>query len=505
MKILPVCSMQETDRRSAEDQNITEAALIKRAGKACYDKIFSQKLIKSRNENIAVVCSHSNNSADGFALASLLLKNGYKNTKVYFTGSEEKMKAACAEVFKETNSLSVGFVERISETDLERLGENLAKADVIIDALIGVGFKGKLREKEAKIVDLINQSPAKVISIDIPTGLNADTGAFDPVCVNADFTLVINNYKYGNVLGFGSDCCGKQLLTDIGLNQYDELEGSLLLTKDFVKSCVPERKNNSNKYDFGNVLVIGCNKGMAGSGIMSAEASLKSGCGLVSIACPENNLDIVSIKAPLEIMTTPLKNDYSNIDDLLKKKDTVVFGMGLGKDGDFEVLLGSLLMREINLIVDADGLYYLAVLKDEIKNKKANLIVTPHTKEAANLLYIKTEEVKNDPVAAAKEISSSYNCTTVLKGHNTFICASDLSSYICMNGNSGMATAGSGDVLSGIIAGVGGKRCEVKNVCLGVYLHGLAGDIAAEEYGKISMTATDITRHIHNAFENIMN
>ncbi len=504
MKVLSLQSMRQTDSQSIEDQNITETFLIKRAGKACYDKMQANKLLKNRNDTIALVCSHSNNSADGFALALCLLKGGYRNAKVYFIGEIAKMKASCKEVFDELNESFPNAVVTIPNEDMEELRLGLEKASLVVDAIIGVGFSGTLRPRQTKVVEIINECAAKVVSIDIPTGINADTGSFNPVCIHADYTLVIGCFKYGNLLGGGADYSGENLLTDIGLNDYD-VPCSIMLEDGLIKGYVPQRKNDSNKYDFGNVLVIGSNVGMAGSGIMSAIASLKSGCGLVSIACPEKNLETVSIKAPLEIMTQPMKNDYSDIDSLMNKKDTVVFGMGLGKDGDFELLLANLLRREINLIVDADGLYYLAVLKDEIKDKRANLIVTPHTKEAANLLYVKTSEIKSDPIAAAKKISETYNCTTVLKGHNTIICAQDLTSYICTKGNSGMATAGSGDVLSGIIAGVMGKSFGPTKVCLGVYIHALAGDIAAEKYGKISMTATDIIESLPAAFQRVLN
>ena len=230
---------------------------------------------------------------------------------------------------------------------------------------------------------------------------------------------------------------------------------------------------------------------------MSSISALKAGAGLVTLACPYENLDIVSIKAPYEVMVKCIDDE-----DLLNKKDTVVFGPGLKRDDKYIPLLRDLLTRDIDLIIDADGLGLLSKIDDIKDIKKCRLVITPHIGEAARLLNDTSANIKNDILGSFKKLIDIYDCIVVLKGHNTLVGDKD-SCFISLSGNAGMASAGSGDVLSGIIAGCALKRLDMDSVKKAVYIHGLAGDIAKEKVGETSLVASDIIDNISNAITKI--
>lgn len=478
--------MKLIDTKSMEDQEADEICLVNRAAASCFE-VLETKLNINHSLKIVVICANSNNSSDGYKLADILLDKGYSNTYVISAGDVLKMNATCRYFHDE-------FEKRYKNRILDK-ESSLNDYDLIIDSLIGVGLHGELRDNIKTIVSNINKADTKVVSIDLPTGLDGDTGTFLGECIEADFTIAINNLKYGHLLNDGPDMCGEIYIADIGLNEYPQIEHIKVINEDSLTKN-NKRKKNANKYDFGSVLVIGSSKGMAGAGIMASISALKAGAGLVTLACPIENYDIVAIKAPLEIMTRELRN----LDDLLNKKTTVVFGPGLGRNTDYSEVLSDLLGKEINLVVDADGLYHLSKIEKLNEIKKCCLILTPHVGEAATLLNKTSKEIKSDLYKSCKEIQKKYEAIVVLKGHNTLIMEED--TYISLSGNSGMASAGSGDVLAGMVAGVIGKTADIKKVVRAVYLHGLAGDIAKEEYGESSLTATDIINNIAKAIKN---
>lgn len=468
MRILTSESMSMCDRRSMDDQKVDEIYLVNKAARACFDNLKDKINFDSK---IIVVCGNSNNSSDGFCLTDILIKEGY-DAKALYLFDKSKMNKTCSHFYKE-----------------ELVTKELGNPDVIIDCVIGNGLKGTLREDVVDLVNLLNNTKAYKIAIDLPTGLNSNTGNYDPICFKADLTIAINNIKLGHLLNSGPDVCGEIRIADIGLNDYEDLEHVDTIKLDLKH----KRLAFSNKYDYGCVLVIGSNVSMAGAGIMSSISALKSGAGLVTLAVPKENYDIVSIKAPLEIMVKKLED----VDNLLIKKDTVVFGPGLGRCEDYTSILKVLLSRDINLIVDADGLYHLSKIDDIKEIKKCRLCITPHFGEATTLLG---KTIKDDPFAGFEELIDKYDCITVLKGHNTLV-GDKNRYYLSLYGNSGMATAGSGDVLSGIIAGLSLKKLDLDKVCQAVALHGFAGDKAKELYGEASLTASDIYNSIYLGFK----
>lgn len=487
MNILTSESMSITDKQFMVDQGVNEIDLVKRAAQSCVEVLISDIKI-SKDVLIGVVCGSSNNSSDGFAIARLLLKLGYK-VKVLLVGNPEKMNETCKHFYLEL------LADYFDSTSTEK--EILNISYYVIDCIIGNGLKGELRQDTLDIVNYINKLKAKKIAIDLPTGLNANTGNPSPVCINADYTIAISNLKLGHMLSSGCDVCGKIYIADIGLNEYSNLENVETFNTKYYKEFF-NRKNNSNKYDYGSVLVIGSNVSMPGAGILSSISALKMGAGLVTLACPKENYEIVASKAPYEVM---IKSLDDNLLELLNKKTTVIFGPGLGRDEKYVRILEYLLVKDINLIVDADGLYLLSKI-DNVKGiKQCKLVITPHIGEAATLLKKTSAEVKEDIFTSFKELINKYDCNVVLKGHNTLVGNKD-KYYITTTGNSGMATAGSGDVLSGIIAGSIRKEMTLEGVAFGVYIHGLSGDYASKEVGEAPLIASDIYKNIYLALKN---
>lgn len=477
--------MSITDKQTMIDQHVNEIDLVKRASRACVNILINDIKI-DKDVLITIVCGNSNNSSDGFCIARDLLNLGYK-VKVLFVGSQEKMNDTCKHFYLDL--LADYFDSTTSESAILNI------STFIIDCVIGNGLKGSLRQEVIDVVNDINETKGTKIAIDLPTGLDANTGNPSPVCVISDYTIAISNLKLGHLLAYGPDLCGQIYIADIELNTYSNLENVELITSDLYKGYF-NRKKNLNKYDLGSVLVIGSNISMPGAGILSSLSALKSGSGLVTLACPHDNYQIVASKAPYEVMIKDLDN--TSIDELLNKKNTVIFGPGLSRDEKYIELLEYLLSKDINLIVDADGLYLLSKIEDIEDIKNCRLVITPHIGEAATLLNKISTEIKEDIYSSFKELIDKYKCIVVLKGHNTLI-SDENKYYISTSGNSGMATAGSGDVLSGIIAGVSKKRMDVNTVALAVYIHGLAGDFAKEEVGETSLVAIDIINNIHKA------
>lgn len=477
MRILSANSMSLTDLRSMNDLGVDDITLVKRAALACFE-IIGERITKDKK--IGIVCGNSNNSSDGFCLANILKDNDYDVSAFYFFDLN-KMNKTCRH-----------FYDLVSDVDSNT--NNLNKCDVLIDCIIGNGLRGPLRDDVTSIVEKMNECDGYKIAIDIPTGLDSTNGTFNPVCFKVDLTICINNIKLGCLLNDGVDVCKDIEVVDIGLKQYDDLDYFEAINPSTFKF---NEKKNVNKYDFGSVLVIGSNVSMPGAGIMSSISALKAGCGLATLACPYENLDIVSIKAPYEVMVKCVDDE-----DLLNKKDTVVFGPGLKRDDKYIPLLRDLLSRDINLIVDADGLGLLSKIGDIKDIKKCRLVITPHIGEAARLLNDTSANIKNDILGSFKKLIDIYDCIVVLKGHNTLVGDKD-SYFISLSGNAGMASAGSGDVLSGIIAGCALKRQDIDSVKKAVYIHGLAGDIAKEKAGETSLVASDIIGNISSAITKI--
>ncbi|MEP7234263.1 MAG: NAD(P)H-hydrate dehydratase [Ignavibacteriota bacterium] len=466
---------------------------------------------------VLIFCGKGNNGADGLALSRLLHEKGVE-VFVFIAATIRELSPDAAAQLKILKALLPK--EQIIAYPLgDTHFLSHIQVGIIIDAILGTGSSGALkgRSKEA-VMDLISLQEhfkAKILSLDVPTGLNADTGSVEtfensiPVVVNADRTVAMGALKQGFYLQGAPDLVGEVSIAPIGA-PCQTSRASMFLSEaaDFV-GFPAKRKMVSSKFDYGHVLSISGSYGMTGAAIMSATAALRSGCGLVSVATPESQRVIIASAMP-EIMTfglpedengLPMAKSFKKLSHQITKATVVHCGSGWMPTDEVADLVSHLIEKiKKPLIIDGGAVARLANNRKALKDRKSPTIITPHIGEFAQMLEMKWQEVEKDKIALARKFASKNNVILVLKGAPTIIASPDGSIYCNSTGNPGMAAAGSGDVLGGMIAGIIAQGGDVLSSALyAVYLHGLAGDIAAEELTEQAMTATDIIEYLPEA------
>lgn len=446
-----------------------------------------------------VLCGKGNNGGDGFAIARLLKLKGYWVTAAYFCDSDS-FSPDCKTNFEIAKKLGINML-----CDASMFKEAVSASAFTVDALYGFGFSGALNAFDAELVKTINHFSNYIYSIDIPSGICADNGGVFEDAVTANETLTFTAYKKSAFLFPSANYYGKITVLDISV------PGSAIsdyIAKTIEMPKIQKREKNINKSDMGKILVIAGSISMSGAAYMSAISALKSGAGLVSLAVPECISQFVRISP--EIMTIPLPCENGSFSSeaadelaaLVNNYDSVVFGPGISRNEDISYILTKILgVCKTTLIIDADGLFALKDKCEILNNALCEIIITPHSMEMARLVNMEVSQIEEKRFEICKDFSEKYAVCTVLKGPYTIVC--DKSGEIAVNNltaNSGMATAGSGDVLSGIIAAMSAKADNIFEATkAAVYIHGLAGDFACEKFGEASMCATDIIDNISSA------
>ncbi len=502
--MLKVCTaeqMRTIDRSCEELGSVPSIVLMENAAISCFYEI-----MKHNPQNAAVFCGKGNNGGDGFAIARHLFNNGI-NVKVYLVcGSDFKGDALIN--YEIISKLGIKIIE-LYDTDL--LETEINTFDIIVDAIFGTGIKGEITGIAYDVINLINKSSKFTLSVDIPSGIDADTGEVGSVCINAGKTVTFAAYKRGLLLFPGADFCGEIIVKNISIPEYIIEAGNIninIIDKQYVNKIMPKRKKNSHKGDYGKILIIGGSEGLTGAVCLSAQACVKSGAGLVTVAVCDSLNPVIEAKLT-EPMSLPLPSsnghlDKSCIDIILKKindYDVCLFGPGIGRSDDIvEILAHILKVSEIPVIIDADGLYALSKNKSMLDDCRCSLILTPHEAEMSRISDYGLEYVSQNRLELSQSYSTSNGVTLILKGPHTIVTSPGGLQYININGNCGMATGGSGDVLAGIVAAFCARGIdETDAAALSVYIHGLASDIAAEKTGFDSLLATDIINNIANA------
>ncbi len=497
-QIVSAQEMRQLDKLTIKETNITSYALMEHAGKSIF-KHLVRNGVMNLSESILFVAGVGNNGGDALIAAIECLQREC-TPKIVIIGpkgaqSEENKKATEILISK---SIEINYITK--EDDLSKFSELLEEASVVIDGIFGIGLIRSVEGYYKDVIDLINHSYATVVSIDIPSGINADNGLVMGNAVIADYTVIVQNYKQGNLLNDALDYSGEMYLLDIGILQTLFPESQVLLNKSYYKSKLPKRRKNSHKYQYGNILTIGGSKGMMGAPLLAGYAALKTGTGLSEVTYNDKYLNHIHNIYP-EIMV----NTYFGIEDMpsqVRKKTTVIYGPGLGKNDELNLeILSYLLQLDVPLVIDADGIYYLKDLIQEYSERE-NIIITPHNQEMAGFLGIDIEDIKHEPVLFAKNIAHKYNLTVLLKGSCTIVTNNE-ETYFSIHGNPGMATAGTGDVLSGIIGSLLGRGFSPIEACkVGVLIHSKAGELAQNKLGEESMTATDLIHYIPKVIKN---
>ncbi len=472
----------------AKQQGLSLYQLMETAGLSVFSLL--QK-IYPKGANIAVFCGSGNNAGDAYVVARLAKEAGWQVSIVLMPNAKAlKGDAATAQ-----DRFYADFKDAKEYTH-EHL--DLDDFDILIDGILGTGLDRKLDESWQAIITKINQSSSLKVSIDIPSGLNANTGMPCGAAVNADHTMTFIGLKPGLLTAQGPEICGTLHFADLAIAEtfakqvpacYQRIELNLLRSK------LVKRSRYAHKHDFGHVVCIGGNKGMAGAIRLSAEACLRTGAGLVSVITHPDNLALVTAGRP-ELMVHACQSIDDGLENLLARADVIVIGPGLGQDAWANELLSYVNNLNTPTVIDADGLRCLANLPVR-SPAKPNRILTPHVGEGASLLKCDKAAIELDRITASKELALHYGGVAVLKGCGSLVSSADVAS-ICSQGNPGMATAGMGDILTGVIAGVLAQlpaKNEIKTLfdatSLAVCIHAEAGDLAAQE-GERGLLASDL-------------
>ena len=503
MKILSCEQMRMLEQRAVEG-GIGYYRLMENAGISAA-KAFVDRFNIHRGDRVVAVCGKGNNGGDGIVAATYLCGIGIRTDIILVDGEIKTAEAARA--LSESGKSNVP-VWRIWE-EPEKAIEKITNADYIIDAIYGIGFKGELRSNIRPVVELMNKSRGRIISVDTPSGAECDSGHIENGCVNADMTVSFTTLKPLHVLYPSMDFCGKTYVLDVGIPQRLTDESPFLfetVTRSLLKSVLKKRKPSSNKGSFGALLSICGSYGMAGAAQLASKGAYSCGVGLVRAAVADSVYKINAPQFP-EAVYMPLYENESgrisakNTDKLIscaESSSAVLIGCGLGIDGDTRALVNEIVKKvKAPLILDADALNIIAENPDVLNFSKSKIIVTPHPGEMARLCGTTVQRVQENRKACAEYFSKKYNVITVLKGAYTLISDEDGKCLVNTTGNPGMAKGGSGDVLAGIIAGLIAQGVQpFKAACAGVYIHGGAGDIALERTGEYSMLASDIINSV---------
>ncbi|MBC8456015.1 NAD(P)H-hydrate dehydratase [bacterium] len=497
--------MQEIDKIAIDEMGIPGENLMAQAGISCADFFMSR--FPDKNSVIVILCGSGNNGGDGFVIARVLAENDYQNLTVYVTKSLDEI---IGDAKFHLNLLEKTDVPILSENDVsdDDIQSDLNGADFIFDALLGTGLTRDVGGLYREWIAWTNASSAVKIAVDIPSGIDGNTGRKMGIAVESSHTITFGGFKVGLLLPPGNEFSGKVIVKEIGYPQeaIDAVDFvAQTIESDDVQKRFPQRKITDHKYTVGKVFVLAGSPGMTGAAVLSGNAALRTGAGLVVCGVPESLNPILEAKLT-EVMTVGLpENERGRLSmdclDLLENHadwcDVFACGPGLSKDSETAEMLGELLFDlDKPMVIDADGLRAFPKWK-KIRKLKSKAVFTPHHGEFCQLLGIRTEELQNDIIGWSERFVDTTRAVLILKGAPTIVAAPEETVWINTTGNSGTATAGSGDVLTGMIASFIGQGLSSLDAAIcAVYLHGLAGDFAAEEKGKLGMIANDLLENI---------
>lgn len=500
MRIVNADQMRELDRRASQEFGVPSIILMENAGMRAFDLIYSI-LCETGAHRVAIVCGRGNNGGDGFVVARHLHQVSAE-VQAFLVGKKEEVKGD-ARVNLEIAEKSGIPVAEIK--DIGSLRKALAHSDLIVDALFGTGIKGEITGLSGEVIDAINACGRPVVAIDLPSGLDADTGQICGRCVVADATVTFGLPKIGLATYPGAQYAGEVNVVDIGIPPIAfETSGiNTFYTEDEdVLDRLPIRPIDAHKGTFGHAAIIAGSVGLTGAAAMTAVAAVRIGAGLVTLGVPESLNDILEAKVT-EVMTIPMpetaersfsKNAVGKALELIARCDAVAIGPGLGRNPETVEFIHKLLPEiEIPMVIDADGLNAIAEDVSVFAKLKAPLVITPHPGEMSRLTGTTTQIVQSNRLSAALDTAKRFGSVLVLKGAGTVISSPDGQAWINSTGSPAMASGGTGDVLTGSIVGLLAQGLSPLDAAIcSVYIHGRAGEIAAEEIGESGVAATDL-------------
>ncbi len=509
MRILNAAQMREADRRTIEDIGIPSLVLMENAGRQVVAAIETVHADLG-DRRVAVLCGRGNNGGDGFVVARTLLQRGVE-TSVFLIGRVADVRGDARINLDILGRLGLTVVEIADSQAWELHFSEVSDCTLIIDAIFGTGLNAPLTGLIESIVADVNASGIPVVAVDLPSGLSADRPEPIGPSIEAGLTVTLAAPKLPLILPPTETTCGDIVIADIGIpmDVIDGVDGPRveLLTRTSMRESITPRAPDSHKGDFGSVLIVAGSMGKTGAAHLAGTGALRSGAGLVTIATPAGCQPIVAALAP-EYMTLAIREGRDGLDPddadrvLDLARDVVAIGPGLGSGAGTRAFVHAIVDRAtMPLVVDADGLNAFGSDPDRLAGREGrDVIITPHPGEMARLVGMTTDEVQASRLEIARNFAVAHRVYVVLKGHRTIIATPDERVFINPTGNPGMATGGTGDVLTGTIAAWLAQLLDAEAACkLAVYLHGLAGDLAEHDEGEVAMTATDLAGHLGDA------
>ncbi len=502
MRLCSASEVMALDRHAIDQLGIPGVVLMENAGRICSD-LFANEFADYFPGPVLVLAGRGNNGGDGYVMARILSERGWQVTTLVL-GSEDAISGDARVMLNiiQKLGLSISFVEDIPT--LKNRFSDAAPA-LIIDAIFGTGLNSDVRGLQAEAISFINESAAAVLAVDIPSGVDGSTGRVCGLAVKSDLTVTFDHAKIGHGSQPGAIYAGKLKVVDIGIPLTGRKNFSSnvhLLDELEVQALLPERSAMGHKGNFGHLLVVAGSPGKTGAAALAGNAAVRSGCGLVTVATPAAVHDIIEVKLT-EAMSCPLADQDGllslqaqlPIEQLLVERQALAIGPGLGQSADLVELLKLLVTSAaVPMVVDADGLNLLAGQLDCLQGRGAQpLIMTPHPGEMSRLTGLTVNEIEANRFEIAQNFAVKHGVVLLLKGARTIIAAPDGRVNINSTGNDGLASGGSGDVLTGLIGGLLAQGIDgFSAATLGAWLHGRAAELVADLYGTAGMAASDL-------------
>jgi NAD(P)H-hydrate epimerase len=513
MRVLTSAQMRDADRRTIDDVGIPSAVLMENAGRQV---VAAMAPLLEPGDRVAVVCGKGNNGGDGFVVARVLVAKGVESCVYLLAPASEIEGDARANLL----ALDAVGVPVIDVADPDAWTAHLAEicaCDVVVDALFGTGLTRPLEGRWRTVVCDLNASQVPIVAVDLPSGLSADTALVIGDAIDATLTVTLGGLKLPLVVPPAASQTGDVVVADIGIP--DAVIGALdgprvdIITREWARDLVVPRSDDLHKGECGRILIVAGSSGKTGAAALAALGALRSGAGLVTVATPRVCQSVVSAMSP-EYMTLGLDDTADGmvsseaVDAILAERcDVLAIGPGLGQGAGVRALVRGLVARAtVPLVLDADGLNAFAGDADALVGRDGrDLVITPHPGEMARLIGVTVDHVQTHRVEVAREFAATRGLYVVLKGARSVVATPEGAVLINMTGNPGMATGGTGDVLTGVVAAWLAQVLDAQAACaLGVCLHGLAGDLAAVEHGEVGLIASDVTDYLGPAVLNLM-
>ena len=503
MYLVTANEMQKMDRSTIESFGLPGRILMENAGRGA-TQFFLDQFKNAENKKIGVIAGRGNNGGDGFVIARYLAQKGISVT-VYLLSEHQKVSGDASANLKLLSPLKVPVIEMPDAKSFSAHETAMRHEAIWIDAIFGTGLRSDVKGFFKDVIDFINRLNKPVFAVDIPSGLNSDTGQPCGACIRADATATFAFAKTGHFMFPGADYTGNLKIIDIGVPPHiahDVGPLQYLLTPDLIRAVFSPRPSDAHKGHTGHLLVIAGSTGKTGAAVMTATSAMRSGAGLVTLGIPASLNPILEAQV-IETMTEPLPEtvngilddtSVNRIMDLLSDKKCLAIGPGIGTAPETQKLFKNLLQENTKpVVIDADGLNILAGHIEILKDLDTPVVLTPHPGEMARLISTTSANVQKDRIKCARDFAEKFNVHVVLKGARTIVAHPDGRVFINPTGNPGMASGGMGDVLTGVIAGfiAQGHQPELA-AHAGVYLHGATADSLAKNKGPFGYLATDV-------------